>query len=117
MNIANKPRKKVHTGRHDVDARVGVGFASSVRAIMPLPMTRFDFLPFWTDEALFPPHSRVAACFDEGWIGDCGQSVVVVGRVSGLSRVIYGTVSSPALRVLEGDVALVRLMMTVGWTN
>jgi len=84
---------------------------------MPLAVTRFDFLSFWADEALLPTYPGVAARFSEGWIRGCRQSVIVVGGVSMLSRVIYGTVSGPALRVLEGDVALMRLMLSVGWAN
>lgn len=84
---------------------------------MPLTMARFDFLSFWTDEALLPSYSRVAACFGEGWIRGRGQSVIVVRGVSRLSRMIYGTVSSTTLRILEGDVGLMGLMRTVVWTN
>ena len=84
---------------------------------MPLSMARFDFLSFWTDEALLPSHSRVTTCFSEGWIRGCRQSVIAVGRMSGLSRMIYGAISSAAFGILEGDVALMRFMVTVGWAN
>lgn len=83
---------------------------------MPLSMARFDFLPFGTDETLLPSYSRIAACFNEGWIRGCRRDLIVVGGVSRLSRVIYGAVSSPALRGLERD-ALMGFMMTVGWAN
>jgi len=68
QHMGSWPRSqgKVHTGRHYVDA--GVGIACCMRAIMPLPVARFDFLSLWADEALLPADPRVAACFGEGWI-------------------------------------------------
>jgi hypothetical protein len=76
--FARQPRERVHTGRHDVDARAGVGLACCVRAIMPLAVARLDFLSLWTDETLLPSYSRVAACLNEGWIGGRRRHVVVV---------------------------------------
>jgi len=70
--------KRVHTGRHDVEAMASVGLSSGVSAIMPLSMTGFDFLSFWTDETLLPPYSRIAARFNKGWIGGRRQNAVVV---------------------------------------
>lgn len=84
---------------------------------MPLAVARFYFLSFWTDEALLPSYSRIAACFSEGGIRGRGQNIIVVGRVSRLSGVIYGTVSSPALGGLEGDVSLMWFIVAVGWAN
>jgi len=44
--------------------------------------------------------------------------MIAVGRVSGLSRVIYyRAISSTTLRILEGDVVLMRLVVSVGWAN
>lgn len=79
QHMGAPPRKKVHTGRHDVDTRDGTGLACSMRAIMPLSMARFDLLSLWADEALFPPNSGVAACLHEGWIRGRRHNVIVVG--------------------------------------
>lgn len=117
MEVRERIEEGSLTGRQDVEAGTRVGFASSMRTIMPLRMAGFDFLSFWADEALLPSYSRVAACFGEGWISGRGQSMIVVGGVSRLSGVIYGAVSSTTLRILEGDVGLMGLVRAIGWTN
>ena len=94
-----------------------MGLASSMGTIMPLSMAGLNFLSFWTDEALLPPYPRVAACFSEGWIRGCRQSMIAVGRVPGLSRVIYRAIPSTTLCILEGDVVLMGLVVSVGWAN